>query len=162
LFVRRSLRILLPGCLLLLRLPALTAQELKVSSLDGAQGGRVTLEISFDSAGAKVPTALQWEIMIPAGQLSFVDQNPDLGPAAQRAEKSVSCRAQLLRAKDGDKFGSVCILAGGLKPIPNGVVALIRLQISPEARLEPQRVQATGFAVYQDGKEARVRLSFPL
>jgi len=137
-------------CLLWATAASLFAQGLKVSSGSAARGGRVTLEISLDSSAGQEPVALQWEVNIPAGQLSFVDHNLLPGPAVRAADKFLACAVKLVRSKDGDGFTSVCIVAGGLKPITNGVVALLRLQVSPEARTGLQQVGVTGFAVDKD------------
>jgi len=141
-------------CLLLLLAPAtLLAQNLRISSATAVRGEMVALEISLDSAPGKEPVALQWDVTIPAGQLSFVEHDPPAGPAARAADKSMACVVKLLKLKDADKFTLVCIVAGGLKPIPNGLVALLRLQVSPEARVESQQVYLRGFAVDKDAGE---------
>jgi hypothetical protein len=135
----------------------LLAQELSVRSAAAAPGGRVTLEISLKSPTAKAPVALQWETSIPAGQLSFVDRDLVAGPALKDADKSVNCAVKLTKSQDGDTFTSVCIASGGLKPIPNGVIALLNLRISPVARSGPQRLHVRGTAVYKDLKETPFR-----
>jgi hypothetical protein len=49
----------------------------------------------------------------------------------------------------------VCILAGGLKTIPNGVVALLRLRILPDARTGTAEVKTErAVAVLPGLKEA--------
>ena len=80
----RALRGRVQSVLLVLLLPAtLAAQTLEVSSAGAPSGGRVTLEIALRSPAGKAPTALQWEISVPAGQLSLVDRNLAPGPALQ-------------------------------------------------------------------------------
>jgi hypothetical protein len=149
--------------LLLLLAPAtLLAQELSVSSAAAARGGRVTLEISLKSPMDKAPVALQWETSIPAGQLSFLDRELAPGPALKDSDKSVNCAVKLTKSPDGSNFTSVCIASGGLKPIPNGVIALLNLQISPEARSGPQRLQVRGVAVSKDLKETPLREAQPV
>lgn len=149
--------------LLLLLIPAsLFAQDLRVSSATAARGGRVTLEISLKSQKAKAPVALQWETSIPAGQLSFLDRELVAGPALKDSDKSVNCAVKLTKSQGVETFTSVCIAWGGLMPIPNGVIALLNLQISPEAHSGPQRLDVRGVAVYKDFKETPFRKVQPV
>ena len=111
----------------------------------------MTIETSFQSPSGKEPSALQWEATIPATQLDFVDQNLGPGPAAQAAGKSVSC-AQ--KTPSNEARTSVCILYGGQESIHDGVVALLRLNISREAKPGTARIRVDhGLAVSKDLKK---------
>jgi hypothetical protein len=87
-----------------------------------------------------------------------VDQNPSAGPAARAAGKALNCSMKLDRSVTSDSFTSICIVAGGIQPIPNGVVALLQLQVSPDAQIASHRVQVAGLAVSKDLKETRLKV----
>jgi hypothetical protein len=127
-------------------------QSLRLSSATATQGERITLAISLRSPHGQEPTALQWEASIPADQLSFVDEQLPLGPAAQAAGKFVACAVKLLRAATGDTYTSKCILAGGLEPVQDGQVAVLRLQVSPKASGSVE-IAVKGMAVFKDLKQ---------
>jgi hypothetical protein len=134
-------------------LPPITVfgQTLHLSSASASPGEQVTIEISFQSPPGKEPSALQWEATIPSTQLDFVEQSMAPGPAAQAAGKSVSCA---LKTPASGTRTSVCILYGGLEPIHNGVVAVLRLHISREAKPGTARIRVDqGLAVSKDLKK---------
>jgi hypothetical protein len=148
---------------LVLLLPAtLAAQTLEVSSAGAPSGGRVTLEIALRSPAGKAPTALQWEISVPAGQLSLVDRNLAPGPALQGTDKSLNCSVKLAKTKTAADFTSVCIVAGGTSPIPDGVIALLRIQIVPDAPAGFHHLHVSGFAVSKDLKETPLKVTEPI
>jgi hypothetical protein len=89
--------------------------------------------------------------------LSFPDRELVAGPALKDSDKSVSCAVKLTKSQDASTFTSVCIASGGLKPIPDGVIALLNLQVSPDARVGPQALQVRGTAVSKDLKETPLR-----
>ena len=116
-------------------------QSLALSSAAAARGGRVAIELSLQSPAGKEPAALQWEMSVPTAKLSLADENPVAGPAAQKAGKSLNCA---VTKKTAQTYTSVCILAGGQKPIQNGVVALLRLRILPKATPGMVRIRVVG------------------
>jgi hypothetical protein len=116
-------------------------QSLGLSSAAASQGGRVAIELSLKSPAGKEPAALQWETSVPTAKLSLMDENLLVGPAAQEADKSLSCS---VTKKTVEAYTSVCILAGGQKPIQNGVVALLRLRILPKATPGTARIRVVG------------------
>lgn len=139
------------GCLLLIPQVAIFGQTLRLSPASGRQGERVAIEISLKSAPGKEPQVLQWETTIPAAQLSFVDDDMSAGPAAQAAGKSFACA---LKTNAAGTRTSLCILAGGLQQIQNGVVALLWLRILPQAPIGPVQVRTErGIAVMKGLKE---------
>ena len=149
--------------LLCLLVPAtLFSQTLEFSSAGAPTGGRVTLEIALRSPAGKAPVALQWETSIPAGQLSLVDRNLAPGPALQATDKSLNCSVKLARTKGTAEFTSVCIIAGGLAPIPDGVVALLRIQVAPDAAAGFHRLRVKGIAVAKNLKEASLKVTEPI
>jgi hypothetical protein len=137
--------------------PGLTlhAQTLRLSSPAVSRGAPVSIEISLKSPKGKRPTAVQWEAIISTSELSLIDKDMAIGPAAQEAGKSVACQ---VKAQNGRTLTFACILAGGQQQIQNGVIALLRLRVSPEAPIGPTRVRVErGIAVSRDLVEARMK-----
>lgn len=115
----------------------------------------MAIQISLESAPGKAPQALQWETTIPAAQLNFADNPLSAGPAAQAAGKSIACA---LKTHAAETRTSLCILAGGLQQIQNGVVALLWLQILPQAPIGPAQVRTDrGIAVIKGLEELPLR-----
>ena len=126
-------------------------QSLRLSSVAALQGDRVAIEISLASPDGDAPQLLQWETTIPTARLSFLENQLQAGPASQASEKSVSCATKI---NNPDTRTLTCIVGGGLKTIPNGVVALLRLRILPDAPTGPAPVNtARGVAVLPGLKE---------
>jgi hypothetical protein len=116
----------------------LSAQSLHLSSAAASRGTRVVIEISLKSPQGKEPAALQWEAVIPTGELSLIDKEIAVGPAAKEAGKSVTCA---VKGKTDKALTSVCILAGGRQEIQNGVIALLMLKVPQEAPVGPARIR---------------------
>jgi hypothetical protein len=115
---------------LLLPPPAILAQALRLSSAAARQGESVVIEFSLISPKGQEPQVLQWETTIPATQLAFTGQELQAGPMAKAAGKSFVCAA---KTNTPETRTLVCILAGGLKTISNGIIGRVRLRILPEA-----------------------------
>jgi hypothetical protein len=129
----------------------LPAQTLQLSSAAASQGASVAIEVSLESSKGKEPLALQWETAIPSTQLSLIDNALLAGPAARASGKSVTCA---VKAESRGTTTFVCVLAGGQEPIQNGVIAALRLGISPDARIGPARIRiANALAVSRAQKE---------
>ena len=134
---------------------ALFAQTLELSSAAASRGTRVVIEISLKSPQGKEPAALQWESTIPTAELSLIDNEIAVGPAAKEAGKSVTCA---VKGKTDKTLTSVCILAGGGRQIQNGVIALLMLKVPQEAPIGPARIQvARAIAVSRDVTEVPIR-----
>src|SRR6185369_4038188 len=96
------------------------------------------------------PSILQWETTIPTAQLSFLEESVAPGPVAQATGKVVSCS---VKAKTANHQTSACILYGGLEPILDGVVAVLRLKILQEATPKTASVHVdSALAVSKDLK----------
>jgi hypothetical protein len=126
--------------LLLVSLPSIYGQDLRVSSVTGGPGEQVAVEVSFNSAAGNQPTALQWETIFPAELLDLEGIGPETGPAGKDSGKSVTCAA--LRT-----YSLICVLAGGKNPITNGSIAVFHFRIRANARvgtsvLKIQRAEA--------------------
>jgi hypothetical protein len=101
--------------------------RLQVSSVSGAPGEKVGLEISLDSPAGSAPVALQWETIFPAQILEDGGNGPEPGRAASDSGKSLTCTLR-------KTYSYLCILVGGQKPVANGPIATLRFKIRPEAR----------------------------
>jgi hypothetical protein len=119
------------------------SQSLHLAPAAARQGDSFAIEVTFNAPEGYSPQVLQWETTIPTAQWSFLDNQTQTGPAAQASDKSVTCA---LRTGPPETRTLACILAGGLKTIPNGVVALLRLRILPDAPTGATQVNA-GHAV---------------
>ncbi|HLH43008.1 MAG TPA: hypothetical protein VKV74_08480 [Bryobacteraceae bacterium] len=79
------------------------------------------LELEFPAG--KEPLALQWELSLPLA-LQIDPRSASTGEMAASAQKSLWCATQVNYS--GSKNQSCrCILAGGLRPISNGAVAIL-------------------------------------
>jgi hypothetical protein len=142
---------------LLAAFPASTlfAQTLQLSSAAASRGTSVVIEISLKSPQGEEPAALQWEATIPTAELSLVDKQIAIGPAAKEAGKSVTCA---VKEKTDNALTSVCILAGGRQQIQNGVVALLMVKIPPAAPIGPARIRIErAIAVSRDVTEVPIK-----
>ncbi len=134
--------------------PASFGQALRLSSAAARQGESVDIEIALTSPAGNEPQALQWETTIPTARLSFTEDQLQVGVAARNSDKSSTC---VTKSNSPETRTLVCILAGGLKTIPNGVIALLRLRILPEAPPGPATVRADrGIAVLKGLKQVQL------
>ena len=130
-------------------------QELRLSSVAARQGDDVAIEISLISPNADAPQVLQWDTTIPAARLSFLEDQMRLGASSEAAHKSIAC---VLKINSPDTRTMTCIVAGGLDTISNGLVALLRLKIRPDAAPGRAQIRAdAGVAVLKGLK----RVSLP-
>lgn len=111
---------LILGCL-----PVL-GQTSHLSSVTKAPGEIVTLEISADSQPSRAPVALKWEVVFPVQLMEMEGSAPELGGAAMDSGKSIQCTAR-------KPYAYACTLAGGQKPIGNGVIARYHFKIRTTA-----------------------------
>src|ERR1017187_6778385 len=115
----------------------LLGQSIRVSSGSAAPGEKLAIEIALDSPSGKEPLALQWEATFSGEALKLDGTGPVAGPAARAAGKGLTC-APKKTSPGPSKW--VCILAGGQKPIGNGVVALLRFEVQAHARSGSQPI----------------------
>ena len=115
----------------------LLGQSVRVSSGSAAPGEKLAIEIALDSPSGKEPLALQWEATFSGEALKLDETGPVAGPAARAAGKGLTC-APKKTSPGPPKW--VCILAGGQKPIGNGVVALLRFEVQAHARSGSQPI----------------------
>jgi hypothetical protein len=122
-------------------------QVFHVSSVSSAPGEKVRLEISLDSATARAPTALKWEVVFPAQLLQLEADGPEVGGAALNSGKSLQCAVR-------NQYSYFCILSGGQNPIANGPIAIFHFKISTTAEAGTTAVRIENAeAVTVDSKE---------
>jgi hypothetical protein len=105
---------------------AYLGQAFHVSSVTGVPGEKVRLEISLDSAAARAPTTVRWELVFPAQLLELEDDGPEIGGAAMDSGKSLQCMAR-------KPYSYSCILSGGQNPVANGPIAILQFKIRTTA-----------------------------
>jgi hypothetical protein len=118
--------------LLLGALGSMQAQSLQILPSPPANHGIASFRIMLASPAGREPVALQWKLWFPEG-VTVALGDIVAGSAAESAGKALTCSA--LSAGKAAEKGSVygCILAGGVKPIPNGPAAVVRCTIrTPE------------------------------
>ena len=118
----------------------LFSQTLQFSSASAPAGDRIVIEMSLQSLTDVEASTLQWEITIPAAQLTFLDKETAAAPAAQAAGKTVSCA---VKPSTPPESSAVCMMYGGRESIPNGAAAArLMFKSVPDATLGPTaRVQ---------------------
>jgi hypothetical protein len=102
------------------------AQSLRVASATGSPGDTVRIELVLDPADARV-SAAEWEITAPGSARGVEIQAPEIGAAARKAGKSISCAGSWKDATKSYRYR--CLLAGGLNSIGAGAVAFMLLKL---------------------------------
>jgi hypothetical protein len=102
-------------------------QALHISPVVGAPGERIKLEISLDSAAARAPTTLKWDVVFPVQLLELEGNGPEVGAAAMDAGKSLTCTGR-------NPYSYACILSGGKNPVANGPIAIFHFKIRSTAQ----------------------------
>lgn len=118
-----------------------------ISSVTGAPGEKVRLEISLDSAAARAPTTLKWDMLFPAQLLEPEGRGPEIGSAAMHSGKSLTCTGR-------QPYSYACILSGGDKLVAGGAIAIFHFKIRPAAQTGTASVRIErAEAVSADSKE---------
>ena len=115
--------------LALLAMTGAWGQSLEVTASAVDRGSANIFRILLKSAAGKEPTALQWELAVPA-QITIEVSGMVTGDAAEGAGKSLTCAA---KKSEGAGRIFACVLAGGLKAIPEGAIAIVRYQAAEKA-----------------------------
>jgi len=116
--------------LLAATLPAY-GQVLRLSTATVEHGSSGSLRLTSESPKGKEPAALQWVITLPSyGKI----KNPrwTAGASAQGSGKTLQC-GETRNAQPSSK-SLKCVLAGGLKVIPDGEVAVLEFDVASDAR----------------------------
>jgi hypothetical protein len=116
---------------------ALCGQTLQVQSEPTSAGHSGTFMVRLDSAPGKEPVALQWELEFAGTVLHMDFQNLVIGEAAKTAGKSIAC--SLVAREKRDRLRYRCVLAGGVRAIQNGPIAIVTYSTEREAK--PGRYQ---------------------
>lgn len=113
---------------------ALWGQSLHVPPSSAHRKSHGSFAVFLDSTQGKAPVALQWEFQIPA---AVKISAPDIviGKSAEAAGKAITCA---VRANPTVAGGAryACILAGGVKPIADGNIAIVRYEVPAGRRRE--------------------------
>jgi hypothetical protein len=109
---------------------AVRAQTLEIPSASVDRGSANIFRIMLKSQAQKPITALQWELTIPSG-LRVTTDGIVLGDAAESSGKSVAC-SNRTDTKNGTVYA--CIVAGGLKPIHGGTVAIVKFSATGDSK----------------------------
>jgi hypothetical protein len=108
----------------------------------------------LDSPAGEEPQALQWEISYPSPKLGLEDGDLVAGDMAGQAGKSLVCSG---RVESAAQYVYRCILAGGLKQIPNGAIAVINFRVRSRAEPGPATVRINhALAVGITGREVPI------
>jgi hypothetical protein len=125
------------------------AQSLQLSRPTARPGEPFVIEFSLKSPAGREPSALQWERIVPTDSLTPLEENIP-GAAAHTAGKTISCA---VKTKTPADYTSVCLLYGGQERIRDGVVAILRLWLSADAKPGTFRIRiAEPMAVLPDAK----------
>lgn len=114
----------------LLFMSALAGQTLRVSSSPVAPGEATRIAVWLESPAGKEPVALQMEIEVPTRLLEV--EGPPVAGEDAAAVKSASCAGHWKKAPL--TYVYKCIIAGGIKPIANGSVLVLKGKIRPNAK----------------------------
>jgi hypothetical protein len=109
------------ACLVCICMPVF-GQTASVSPTTKGRGEKLTLEITADSQPGRVPIALRWNLIVPAGLMEMDSGGPEPGSAAKTSGKSLQCTSRR-------PYLYICSLAGGNAPIADGQVAIFHFTI---------------------------------
>lgn len=111
---------------------ALWGQSLRVPPSSTHRKSHGSFAMFLDSPQGKAPVALQWEFQIPpAVKIGAADIA--VGKAVEAAGKSLTCAVRANQTAAGEARYA-CILAGGVKPITDGNIAVVRYEVPAGGR----------------------------
>jgi hypothetical protein len=120
-------------------IPNVHGQSLQVSPITATAGDWITIQISLHTDPDRAPAALEWDTDIPSSQLELESDNMARAPLLVKdTGKSLTCA---VGRKRSDTQSLHCVLAGGLKSIPGGVIALLTLKIPERAQTGTARIR---------------------
>jgi hypothetical protein len=129
--MRPAVLLLIPACL--------CGQALGISPASVGRGSANIFRITLNapkSSGEQAVTALQWRLIIPPA-LHIAPIDIVTGDSADSAGKFIRCASRALPSGDDS---CTCIVAGGLKPIPEGTVAVIKFSAARKAKTGTAKV----------------------
>jgi hypothetical protein len=107
---------------------SLHGQTLKMASVSAQKGQVGTLLLTLSSPEGKAPAALQWDIAYPSPKIGIGEKDVIAGGAAESSGKDLTCAGH---PEGAGTYVYRCVLAGGVKPIRNGTLAIIKFQVRP-------------------------------
>jgi len=121
----------------LLALSGVWGQSLEITPSSVDRGSANIFRILLKYSSGKEPAALQWEILAPP-EIMIELAGIVVGSEAEGAAKALTCAG-----KKGAEAGRAyaCILAGGVKPIPEGAIAIVRYSAGPKAEAGQLKVR---------------------
>jgi hypothetical protein len=130
---------------------ASSPHKLTLSPASATPGTFVAVRLELHSAAGEEPLALQWDFSYASPKLGIEEGDIVAGDVANSSDKSLVCAGRVVSAGE---YVYRCILAGGLKQMPSGVVAVINFRVRPHAELGACTVRTSGaLAVTKDGKQ---------
>ena len=132
----------------------LWAQSLQIlpAPASGTNGG--AFQIMIVTPKPPSPASLQWSIRT-SDAVTIDVQQITAATSAKEAGKSLTCAPAASKDKQIQERKWLCILAGGLRPIPDGSVALVRFTAASGSRVLFQIGDALGASA--DGKAITYR-----
>jgi hypothetical protein len=115
---------------LLLTVFTIPGQTLEVNPVSVSPGSANIFRVLLKTNPAKPLAGLQWDLVYPAARLRIELAGILPGSAAEAAGKSITCAR---RPSDANTAHVTCILAGGVRPVSAGVLAIVRLDAEPRA-----------------------------
>ena len=100
---------------------------LRTSSVAGAPGDQVGVEVVIDSPPGREPVTLAWQAVVPVQLLELVGDGPETGRAAAESGKLVKCSKR-------KSYLYACVLDGSEKTLVNGAVAVFHFKIRNDAQ----------------------------
>jgi hypothetical protein len=128
---------------------------LRLSPVSATPGSVAKVRLELDFPAGEEPLALQWELSYPSPKLGIEDGDLVAGSAANSAAKTFVCTG---RVESAGEYVYRCVIAGGLKRVYNGVVALINFRVRSYAQPGPATVRVSdAFGVAIDGKKVPIQ-----
>ena len=125
----------------------LVAQTFQIVPSTAPRGGTGSLLITLISPAGKEPVAMQWKIMLGT-EVTAAVEDIKAGDAATTADKAVVCAAVTKPVQESLTYN--CILAGGVKPIANGTIFLVKYKVKQKTIPQTLAVRISdGIAVLQ-------------
>jgi len=105
----------------------LAAQSLQILPAPPSASQSRTFQIMHVSPAAAAPAALQWRLSTFEGV--FAGDDIQIAGTAGEANKSLQCKAAT--ENKGATSAYICVLYGGVSPIPDGPIVVVRVTPAP-------------------------------
>jgi len=118
--------------------------------------GYVSVGVVFTGTPRGVPPLIvQWDFLYSPDELRLAPGSPSLEPAAKNAGKTLTCRGTWKKAPA--VYAQRCMIAGGAKPISDGILAVLRFQVRPKNPPTKIVVQLDNIEALVNMKRIRLR-----